>query len=176
MTHDELQQVCRRFTHARRGRGEPGAKMRAMATTNSDSQKSGALDPNLERKHRIAREETDGQARRGLIPAVIGLGVDVTEDAITAGLGFADDARRETRQAVVATLDFAETVVRSVVGVGRRAVDRIDRLTIDTLGGAERVAIGTLAGIRSVTLNASALVDQATRSVVGTRNDVHASA
>jgi hypothetical protein len=141
-----------------------------MDTTRTD-QKNDRKDTILERPSRLAAESNDAQARRGLIPAVIGLGVDVTEDAVTGAIGLVDDVRRETRQAVVASLDFADTLSKSVVGIGRRTVDRFDRLAIDVLTGAERVAVGTLAGLRSIAVNASALADQAARQVVGARND-----
>src|SRR6185295_12166881 len=112
-----------------------------------------------------AAETNDAQARRGLIPSVFGLGIDVTEDAITGVIGLADDVRRETRSAVSATLDFADNIAKSFVGLGRRTVERMDRLAVDVLGGTERVAVGTLSGLRQLTNSASALADQATRSV-----------
>ncbi len=132
---------------------------------------SSSLDPITERPQRLRRDAEDGQARRGLIPTIVGLGVDVTEDGITGALGLADDVRRETRQLVVSSLDFADSVVRAFTGIGRRTVERFDHFTVDVLTGSERVAISTLSGLRSLTHNASALADAAARQVVGARGD-----
>jgi hypothetical protein len=125
----------------------------------------------IDQKNDRQNHRDPGVSERGLVPAVLGFGVDVTEDALTGVIGFADDVRRETRQAVVATLDFAEALSKAFLGIGRRTVERVDRLAGDVLSGSEKIAVGTVAGLRSVTNNASALVDQASRSIIGARHD-----
>jgi hypothetical protein len=142
----------------------------SMETTRTDS------DPSKPSKSTLVERPTRGAAvsaepRRGFIPAVFGLGIDVTEDTLTGVIGLVDDVRQETRAAVSATIDFADHLTRSFVGLGRRTVERVDRLTVDLLGGSERLVVGTFAGLRSISLSASALADQATRQVVGTRDD-----
>jgi hypothetical protein len=149
-------------------------EQRASMETTTES-KNNRNDKIVERANRVSASETN-EARRGLIPAVLGFGVDVTEDAVTGAIGFADDVRRETRQAVVATIDFAESLSKAMLGIGRRTVERVDRLATDVLGGSEKVALGTIAGLRSISNNASALADQASRSIVGARHDGAASA
>ena len=140
-----------------------------METTN---EKKPAKDNTMiERPSRSGAAATGTEARRGLIPSVFGLGIDITEDAVTGVIGLVDDARRETRTAVSATIDFADSIAKSVVGLGRRTVERVDRLATDVLGGSERLAVNTFTGLRSITDSASALADQATRSVVGGRDD-----
>lgn len=144
-----------------------------METTRTDS------DRNIDKKkdstllERPARGggQVSAEPRRGFIPAIFGLGIDVSEDTLTGVIGLVDDVRQETRAAVSATLDFADHLTRSFVGLGRRTVERVDRLTVDLLGGSERLVVGTFAGLRSISLSASALADQATRQVVGTRDD-----
>ena len=138
-----------------------------METT--DQKNDRKRDTILEKSGRVPAESAD--QRRGLIPSVIGLGVDVTEDALTGAIGLVDDVRRESRQALVATIDFAESLSKAVLGLGRRTVERVDRIAVDVLTGSERVTVATLGGLRSLTNNASALADQAARSIVGARND-----
>jgi len=166
-----------RSLHPHAAQASRGARsLASMETTRTDNEKKDRKDNLLERPSRggAAAETVDAQARRGLIPAVFGLGIDITEDAITGVIGLADDVRRETRSAVSATLDFADNIAKSFVGLGRRTVERVDRLAVDVLGGTERVAVSTLSGLRSLTHSASALADQATRSVVGTRDNASA--
>src|SRR4051812_35771371 len=114
-----------------------------METTRPDhkSERQDHLLP--ERPGRASVETVEAQARRGLVPAVLGLSVDVTEDALTGVIGLADDLRKETRQAVVATLDFADSLARSALGLGRRSVERLDRFAVGALTGAERLTVGT---------------------------------
>jgi hypothetical protein len=143
------------------------ATMETNTRTDSDkkSKDGGTL---IERPQRT---QVSAEPRRGFIPAVFGLGIDVSEDAITGVIGLVDDVRRESRAAVSATIDFADSLGKSFVGLGRRTVERVDRLAVDLLGGSERLVVGTFAGLRSITDSASALADQATRQVVGTRDD-----
>jgi len=136
-------------------------------TSNNDKKKDSA--GSIERSARAGA--VSAEPRRGFIPAVFGLGLDVSEDAITGVIGLVDDVRQETRAAVSATIDFADHISKSFIGLGRRTVERVDRLTVDLLGGSERLVVGTFAGLRSISVSASALADQATRQVVGTRDD-----
>jgi hypothetical protein len=134
-------------------------------TTRTDSDKKSKDGTLIERPQRT---QVSAEPRRGFIPAVFGLGIDVSEDAITGVIGLVDDVRRESRAAVNATIDFADSISKSFIGLGRRTVERV---AVDLLGGSERLVVGSFAGLRSITDSASALADQATRQVVGTRDD-----
>ena len=136
--------------------------------TRPDSDKKSKDGTLIERPQRT---QVSAEPRRGFVPAVFGLGIDVSEDAITGVIGLVDAVRRESRAALNATIDFADSLSKSFIGLGRRTVERVDRLAVDLLGGSERLVVGTFAGMRSISDSASALADQATRQVVGTRDD-----
>jgi hypothetical protein len=147
-----------------------GAHAAGMETTRTDSDKKSKDATLIERPSRAVASDAS-TARKGLVPSLFGLGIDVSEDTITGVIGLADDVRRETRTAFSATLDFADSLSKAVVGLGRRTVERVDRIVADVLGGSERLVTGSFTGLRQITDSASALADQATRSVVGGRDD-----
>jgi ribosomal protein L18E len=108
-------------------------------------------------------EFTNG--RHGILPGVVHLALDVADKSQSTAIAVLQDARVEIRTAVDHGLELAEKLTAAAYRFTRKAVQRIDEASNETLIGAERVLGGAVKSARDTTIAASQLAHTAVSGV-----------
>jgi len=103
--------------------------------------------------------------RHGILPGVVHLALDVADKSQSTALAVIQDARVEIRTAVDHGLELAEKLTAAAFRFTRKAVQRIDEASNETLIGAERVLGGAVKSARDTTIAASQLANTAVAGV-----------
>jgi hypothetical protein len=110
--------------------------------------------------------------RRGLVPGVVNLSLDVVETVVSNAIAVVDDVRAESHKIVDASIDFGENLAKSVASVSRRVADRIDGGAAGVLVGVKRVVLSAIGSARETSRSATNLASTATAAVVGSRDGI----
>jgi len=103
--------------------------------------------------------------RYGVLPGVVHLALDIADKGQTTAIAVLQDARIELRTAVDQGIELAEKLTSAAFRFTRKAVQRIDEATSETLIGAERVLGGAVKGARETTNVATQLANTAVHGV-----------
>lgn len=93
--------------------------------------------------------------RYGVLPGVVHLAIDVADRGQSTAIAVLQDARTELRTVVDHGLELAEKLTAAAFRFTRKAVQRVDEATAESLTSAERV-IGTAVKTARDTTNAAA--------------------
>ena len=111
----------------------------------------------------------EGQlTRHGVLPGVVHLAIDVAEKGQSTAIAVLQDARIELRTAVDQGIELAEKLTAAAFRFSRKAVQRIDDASNETLIGAERVLGGAVKSARETTNAAAQLANTAVSGVTAT--------
>jgi hypothetical protein len=114
----------------------------------------------------IASPKTEStNPRHGVLPGVVHLALDVADKGQSTALAVLQDARIELRTALDQGLELAEKITAAAFRFTRKAVQRVDEATNETLTGAERVLGGAVKSARETTNAAAQLANTAVSSV-----------
>jgi hypothetical protein len=89
--------------------------------------------------------------RYGVLPGVVHLALDVADKSQSTALAVLQDARIELRIAVDHGIELAEKLTAAAFRFTRKAVQRVDEATNETLVSAERVLGGAVKTARETT-------------------------
>ena len=103
--------------------------------------------------------------RHGVLPGVFHLAIDVADKGQTTAFAVLQDARIELRTAVDQGIELIEKVTAAALRFTRKAVQRVDDVTSETLTGAERVLGGAVKSARETTTAAAQLANTAVAGV-----------
>jgi hypothetical protein len=103
--------------------------------------------------------------RHGVLPGVVHLALDVADKGQSTALAVLQDARIELRTAVDQGIELAEKLTAAAFRFTRKAVQRVDEATSETLTGAERVLGGAVKTARETTSAAAQLANTAVSGV-----------
>jgi len=103
--------------------------------------------------------------RYGVLPGVVHLALDVADKSQSTALAVLQDARIEFRTAVDQGIELAEKLTNAAFRFTRKAVQRVDEATNETLVGAERVLGGAVKSARETTNAAAQLANTAVSGV-----------
>lgn len=103
--------------------------------------------------------------RHGVLPGVVHLALDVADKGQSTALAVLQDARIELRTAVDHGIELVEKVTSAAFRFTRKAVQRIDDATNETLTGAERVLGSAVKTARETTTAAAQLANTAVSGV-----------
>jgi hypothetical protein len=103
--------------------------------------------------------------RHGVLPGVVHLALDVADKGQSTALAVLQDARIEIRTAVDHGIELAEKVTTAAFRFTRKAVQRLDDASNETLAGAERVLGGAVKTARDTTNAAAQLANTAVSGV-----------
>jgi hypothetical protein len=103
--------------------------------------------------------------RHGVLPSVVYLALDVADKSQSTALAVLQDARIELRTAIDHGIELVEKVTNSAFRFTRKAVQRIDDATNETLTGAERVLGSAVKTARETTTAAAQLANTAVSGV-----------
>jgi hypothetical protein len=103
--------------------------------------------------------------RYGVLPGVVHLALDVADKGQSTVLAVLQDARIELRTAVDQGIELAEKLTTAAFRFTRKAVQRVDDATSETLTGAERVLGGAVKSARETTNVAAQLANTAISGV-----------
>jgi hypothetical protein len=103
--------------------------------------------------------------RYGVLPGVVHLALDVADKGQSTVLAVLQDARIEIRTAVDQGIELAEKLSTAAFRFTRKAVQRIDDATSETLTGAERVLGGAVKSARETTNVAAQLANTAVSGI-----------
>jgi hypothetical protein len=103
--------------------------------------------------------------RNGILPGVVHLAIDVAEKGQSTAIAVLQDARIELRAAVEQGIDLAEKVTAAGFRFARKAVQRVDEATSETLAGTERMLGGAAKAARETTSAAAQLATTAVNGV-----------
>jgi hypothetical protein len=103
----------------------------------------------------------------GFVPGAVYLALDVADRNTTTAIGLLQDARGEIRQVVDSGIDFAENLTKALFRLGRKATQRLDDATAETLSSTEKLLGGAVKTARETTRAATDVVVTATSGAVG---------
>jgi len=124
------------------------------------------LDKQQSSTHRTPASASEAS---GLMPSVVGAGVDLAGVGVRTTVGLLGEVRGQTLAATTQGIDFAEQLVHGVCDLGRRSARRVDQAVGDALGAVERVALAALGALRSTTDQAARLAMSVAEGTVGPR-------
>jgi F0F1-type ATP synthase membrane subunit b/b' len=101
----------------------------------------------------------------GVLPSVVHLALDVADKGQSTALAVLQDARIELRTAIDQGIELVEKATAAALRFTRKAVQRIDDATSETLAGAERVIGGAVKTARKTTDAAAQLATTAVSGV-----------
>jgi len=107
----------------------------------------------------------EAPAVRGVLPGVVHLAIDVADKSQSTAIAVLQDVRVELRAAVEHGIELAEKVTAASFRLARKAVQRIDEASGETLTGAERLLGGVVKSARETTNAATQLATTAVSSV-----------
>ncbi len=111
--------------------------------------------------------ETHRSDRRGLMPGVVHLALDVADRGQSTAISVLNDARTELRTAVDHGIELAEKLASGAFRFARKLNQRIDEVSAEALSGAERTLTGAVKTARETTRAAQELATKATSTVTG---------
>jgi hypothetical protein len=103
--------------------------------------------------------------RQGVLPGVVHLAIDVAEKGQSTAIAVLQDVRIELRGAIEQGIELAEKVSAAGFRLARKAVQRIDEATNETLTGTERLLGGAAKSARETTNAAAQLATTAVSGV-----------
>jgi catabolite regulation protein CreA len=109
--------------------------------------------------------EISNTTRHGVLPGVVHLAIDVAEKSQSTAIAVLQDARIELRGAIEQGIELAEKVTAASFRFARKAVQRIDEASNETLTGAEKLLSGAVKSARETTNAAATLATTAVSSV-----------
>ena len=110
--------------------------------------------------------KTDSPAtRHGVLPGVVHLAIDVADKSQSTALAVLQDARIELRTAVDQGIELAEKITAAAFRFTRKAVQRLDDATNETLTSTERALGGAVKTARETTNAAAQLANTAVSGV-----------
>jgi hypothetical protein len=124
-----------------------------------------AIDSDRETSYRASNGES-----RGLVPAVVHLGVDVAASGVTTGTAIVHELRAQATSLTVQSLTFVETLVRGLCDAGRRLATEMDRAGQQATNNVEKIALSTFSAVKNTTDQAAQLATTTVDAVVGRRN------
>ena len=107
--------------------------------------------------------------RSGLLPSVVYLAIDVADRTSATALALLQDARAELRAGVDGGIELAENVSRALFRLARKASQRIDEASTETLTAIERTVAGAAKSARDTMRAAAELTATAASGVTGER-------
>jgi hypothetical protein len=107
-------------------------------------------------------------ARNGILPGVVHLAIDVADKGQSTALAVLQDARIELRTAIDHGIELAEKLTAAGFRFARKAVQRIDEASNETLIGAERVLGGAVKTARETTNAAAQLANTTVSGITAT--------
>jgi len=114
----------------------------------------------------MATPKTDSPpTRHGVLPGVVHLAIDVADKGQSTAFAVLQDARIELRSAVDQGIELVEKVTAAAFRFTRKAVQRLDDATNETLTSAERVLGGAVKTARETTTAAAQLANTAVSGV-----------
>lgn len=114
----------------------------------------------------VSTIKTDSKSS-GFVPGAVYLALDVADKSNSTAIGLLQDVRGELRTAVDSGIDFAENITKAFFRLGRKATQRIDEATTETLSTAEKLLGGVVRTARDTTKAATDVALTATSGVVG---------
>jgi hypothetical protein len=117
----------------------------------------------------MATTKIDSQTptRYGVLPGVVHLALDVADKSQSTAIAVLQDARLELRTAIDNGIELAEKVTAAAFRFTRKAVQRIDDATQESLTGTERLLGGAVKSARATTNAAAELAVSASSAVSG---------
>jgi hypothetical protein len=103
--------------------------------------------------------------QHGVLPGIVHLAIDVADKGQSTALAVLQDARGELRTAVDHAIELAEKLTTAAFRFTRKAVQRVDEATNETLVSAERVLGSAVQSARETTNAASQLATTAVSGV-----------
>jgi hypothetical protein len=103
--------------------------------------------------------------QHGVLPGIVHLAIDVADKGQSTALAVLQDARGELRTAVDHAIELAEKLTAAAFRFTRKAVQRVDEATNETLVNAERVLGSAVKSARETTNAASQLATTAVSGV-----------
>lgn len=103
--------------------------------------------------------------RHGVLPGVVHLAIDVADKGQSTAIAVLQDARIEIRLAVDHGIELFEKVTAAAFRFSKKAVQRIDEATNETLANTERVLGGAVKSARETTNAAAQLANTAVAGV-----------
>lgn len=114
----------------------------------------------------MATQKTElSNGRHGILPGVVHLAIDVADKGQSTALAVLQDARVELRTAIDQGIELAEKLSAAAFRFTRKAVQRFDEATNETLIGAERLLGGAVKTARDTTNAATQLANTAVSGV-----------
>ena len=115
------------------------------------------------------RTELSPSDRTGVLPSVVYLAIDVADRTSATALALLQDARAELRAGIDGGIELAENVTRALFRLARKASQRVDEATAETLTAIERTVAGAAKSARDTVRVAAELGQTATDGVTGER-------
>jgi hypothetical protein len=115
------------------------------------------------------RTELGPSERSGVLPSVVYLAIDVADRTSATALALLSDARAELRAGVAGGIELAENVSRALFRLARKATQRIDEASAETLSAIERTVAGAAKSARETVRAAAELTQTAATGVTGER-------
>jgi hypothetical protein len=106
--------------------------------------------------------------RHGILPGVFHLAIDVADKSQSTAIAVLQDARIELRTVIDHGIELAEKFTAAAFRFTRKAVQRVDEATNETLGSAERVLGSAVKSARETTNAAAQLATTAVSGVTAT--------
>ena len=113
-----------------------------MSTNNDEGKKrveTTKVDSGAGRNVVSTKTETKNS---GFVPGAVYMALDVADKSNSTAIGLLQDVRGELRTAVDSGIDFAESITKAFFRLGRKATQRIDEATSETLSTAEKLLGG----------------------------------
>jgi hypothetical protein len=114
----------------------------------------------------MATQKTEtSNTRTGVLPGVVHLAIDVADKGQSTAIAVLQDARVELRVAVEHGIELAEKLAAASFRFARKAVQRIDDASNDTLASAGTMIGGVVKSARETTTAAAQLANTAASGV-----------
>jgi hypothetical protein len=123
----------------------------------------------LDRQQSSTTASLPGGERAGVVPGLVGAGVDLAGAGVRTTFGLFGEVRGQTTAIATQTIDFAEQIVHGLCELGRRSARRIDQAFGEAAGAMERVALSALGAVRSSGEQAAHLAMSVAENAVGPR-------
>lgn len=136
-----------------------------------DAAHQSLMDPNTTTFDKQSQPQLgpSSSAEVGLVPGLVGAGVDLAGVGVHTSLGVMGEVRGQTFALATQGIDFAEAVVHGMCEVGRRSARRIDQAVGDVLSAFERLADQALGAARATGDQAARLAMTVAEGAIGTR-------
>jgi hypothetical protein len=105
----------------------------------------------------------------GVLPSVVYLAIDVADRTSATAIALLQDARAELRASVDGGIELAENVSRALFRFARKAAERIDQASAETLTGVGATLGGAAKSVRDTMKAAADLTVAAASGVTGDR-------